>query len=76
MNGQEYAYYQARYAQEQSESDALNDSLGFPRVDKAHAKVIERQLNRNRPSWKQMQEQFSLEVACAKYEEALKGKRY
>jgi len=44
--------------------------LGFPRVDKAHAKVVDRQRNRNRPSWKQMQEQFSFEVACAKYEEA------
>ena len=70
-----YTYYQTQYAQEQSESDALNDSLGFPRVDKAHAKVIERQLlKRNIPSWKQMQERFSFEVACAKYEEALKGK--
>jgi len=71
----EYEHYKAQYAQEQSESDALNDSLGFPRVDKAHAKVIERQLlKRNIPSWKQMQERFSFEVACAKYEEALKGK--
>jgi len=70
----DYTHYQTQYAQEQSESDALNDLLGFPRVDKAHAKVIDRQRNRNRPSWKQMQEQFSLEVACAKYEEALKGK--
>ena len=70
----DYAHYQTQYAQEQAESDALNDLLGFPRVDKAHAKVLDRQRNRNRPSWKQMQEQFSLEVACAKYEEALKGK--
>ena len=68
----EYEHYKALYAQEQSESDALNDLLGFPRVDKAHAKVIERQLlKRNIPSWKQMKERFSFEVACAKYEEAL-----
>ena len=70
----EYTYYQTQYEQKQTESDALNALLGFPRVDLAHAKVIERQLLKsNRPDWKQLKEQLSFEVACSNYLNATLG---
>ena len=67
----EYAYYQKQFAAEQADSDSLSDWACLPRVDKAHAKVMERQQAKNRPSWVQLKAEFGLEVACAKYEQAI-----
>lgn len=70
----EYAYYQKQFASEQKDSDSFADWACLPRVDKAHAKVMERQFAKNRKSWSQLKAEFGLEVACAKYEQATGGK--
>jgi len=70
----EYAFYQKQFASQQAESDAFADWANLPRVDKAHAKVMERQYAKNRKSWAQLKSEFGLEVACAKYEQAIGGK--
>jgi hypothetical protein len=70
----EYAYYQKQFGSAQAELDAFDAWAGFPRTDKAHAKVMERQQAKNRPSWAQLKAEFGLEVACAKYEQAIGAK--
>jgi len=67
----EYAFYQKQFAAEQADSDSFADWACLPRVDKAHAKVMERQFAKNRKSWAQLKAEFGLEVACAKYEQAI-----
>jgi len=70
----DYAFYQKQLAETQQASDETNDWLGFPRTDLAHAKAIDRQLNKNRPTWQQLKDRYGLDLACAKYEQAISGK--
>ena len=70
----DYEFYTNQMTQDQDDSNALNDLLGFPRTDLAHAKAIQRQLAKSRPTFKQLKAKFGFEVACAKFEQVLNGK--
>lgn len=67
----DYAFYKNKFAQQQADSDAMNDLLGFPREDLAHAKAIERQLNKMRPTWEQVKADFRFDVAVKQYKHAI-----
>ena len=67
----DYDYYKAKLAKQQADSDATLDWLGFPRVDLAHAKAVEREQARRMPSSEAMLRQFREDLALRKYAQAI-----
>lgn len=67
----DYAYYTAQMAQAQRESDLTNDWLGFPRVDMAYAKAMERAQRRAMPTTHAMLAQFRADLEVKRYAKAV-----
>lgn len=67
----EYAYYKVQLAERQKDDDAFNDDFGFPRVDLAHAKAMERAQRRTWPKSDVMVRQWHEEAARARYARAI-----
>jgi hypothetical protein len=65
-----------KYDQNHIENDTFIEMFYFPKADKSQTKGMERQRNKNRPTWKQLSTKFNLDDACAKYEQALSRKGY
>jgi len=67
----DYTYYTVQLAQAQRESDACNDWLGFPRVDLAYAKAMERDMRRRMPTSQEMLAQFRADLKVRQYAKAI-----
>lgn len=67
----EYAYYTAKFAEEQALSDEFDSAMGIPRTDLAWKKVMEREQARRMPDWAAVSKAFKFDLQVKAYSQAI-----